>query len=165
MRRWEDGCIAETSNVKDECAEFIDWFLNSKEANEIMLGERGVPASASIRDYLASSGKLSVQQLDMFDYSAEMVRYCGDVPAPDPIGRKIWVRLWLQISADKETYHFLYSTDGEAYRLAATASTRFLSCEVAGHSFTGTVMGLYTASGIGTESVMEVSAFTMTDAR
>lgn len=79
-------CVAETSKVKDECAKFIDWFLNSKEANDIMLGERGIPSSAAVRDYLANSGKLSAQQIDMFNLATDMADYCGEVPAPDPAG-------------------------------------------------------------------------------
>ncbi len=79
-------CIAETSKVKKECAEFINWFLNSEEANDIMLGERGIPSSATIRDYLINSGKLSPQQIDMFNFATDMADYCGEVPAPDPAG-------------------------------------------------------------------------------
>lgn len=37
-------CISETSMVKDEAAKFIDQFINSKEENEIMMAERGVPS-------------------------------------------------------------------------------------------------------------------------
>lgn len=79
-------CIAETSKVKDECAKFIDWFMNSQEANDIMLGERGIPSSAAVREYLANSGKLSQQQIDMFNFATDMADYCGEVPAPDPTG-------------------------------------------------------------------------------
>lgn len=35
--------VAETSEVKEECAKFIDWFVNSDEANDIIMGERGTP--------------------------------------------------------------------------------------------------------------------------
>ena len=41
----------------------------------------------------------------------------------------------------------------------AKASTRFLSCELAGKCFTGTVMGLYAASVGTTEAVMKVEHF------
>lgn len=30
--------------VKDEAAKFIDRFINSEEANEIMMAERGIPS-------------------------------------------------------------------------------------------------------------------------
>lgn len=78
--------VAQTSKVKKECAAFIDWFLNDEEANDIILGERGTPASAAIRDYLIQSGKLTDQQVDMFDFATEAADFCGDTPAPDPSG-------------------------------------------------------------------------------
>lgn len=79
-------CISETSKVKDEAAEFINWFLNSDEANEIMMGERGVPAASGAREYLNTSGKMNESQKSMFDYVDQVAQYCGETPAPDPIG-------------------------------------------------------------------------------
>ena len=78
--------IAETSEVKDECAEFINWFINSEEANEIMMAERGIPASSSVRDYMLENCELNQQQKDMFDLMDAAVDYCGETPAPDPVG-------------------------------------------------------------------------------
>lgn len=78
--------IAETSPVKKECAEFINWFLNSDEANDIMLGERGTPSSSTARQHLVDSGKLSAQQVDMFNYVDDAAAYCGATPTPDPAG-------------------------------------------------------------------------------
>lgn len=78
--------VAETSNVKKECAEFIDWFLHSEEANDIIMGERGVPSSSTIRDYLINSGKLTDAQKKMFAYVDDAAAYCGDTPDPDPVG-------------------------------------------------------------------------------
>ena len=78
--------VAETSTVKKACAEFIDWFLNSDEANDIMLGERGTPASGKARDHLIDSGKLNQQQIDMFNFATDVEQYCSECPAPDPSG-------------------------------------------------------------------------------
>lgn len=78
--------ISDTSEVKKECAEFINWFINSKEANEIMHGERGVPASLEIREYLLNSGKLSHQQQEMYAYINQQESVCGKTPPPDPRG-------------------------------------------------------------------------------
>lgn len=78
--------VAETSKYKKEAAEFIDWFINSTEANDIIMAERGVPVSSEVRDYLKSSGNLSVQQEDMFTYVDDALALCGATPAPDPIG-------------------------------------------------------------------------------
>ena len=78
--------VAETSQVKQEAAEFINWFINSKEANDIMMAERGTPVSSEIRDYMISSGKLGEQQKAMFEGVDEAAAICGDTPAPDPVG-------------------------------------------------------------------------------
>lgn len=78
--------VAETSEVKEECAKFIDWFVNSDEANDIIMGERGTPASSSARDYLVGSGKLSGKQAELFNFATEAADYCGETPAPDPTG-------------------------------------------------------------------------------
>lgn len=70
-------------------------------------------------------------------------------------------RLYLKISGEKEFYFFSYSLDGEHYREAAKASTRFLACEVSGRCFTGTVIGLYTSSCGKTKAVMHVKSMEM----
>lgn len=78
--------IAETSDVKKECAQFIDWFLHSEEANEILKGERGVPISKEIRSSLLQSGVLSKVQKEMFRFSDNAVSLCGETPLPEPAG-------------------------------------------------------------------------------
>lgn len=78
--------IAETSKVKKEAAEFIDWFVNSEEANDIMMAERGTPVSSEIRDYMVASGKLSDQQATMFKGVEYALALCGETPDPDPVG-------------------------------------------------------------------------------
>lgn len=57
-----------TSQAKqpDEAAAFIDWFVNSVEANEILEAERGVPISSVVRDALLPS--LGAAQAEMFNY-------------------------------------------------------------------------------------------------
>ena len=78
--------VSETSKVKDAAAAFISWFLNSDEANDIMLGERGTPSASNSRDHLTSSGALTQKQVEMFDFVSDAADYCGDTPAPDPSG-------------------------------------------------------------------------------
>ncbi|MBT9778989.1 extracellular solute-binding protein [Clostridium sp. MCC353] len=78
--------IADTSKVKKEAAEFINWFVNSEEANDIMMAERGTPVSSDIRDYMVSSGKLSDQQSAMFKGVEDALAFCGETPDPDPVG-------------------------------------------------------------------------------
>ena len=47
--------IAETSEYKDEAAAFVDWFINSEEANLILMGERGTPANTEVAAVLSES--------------------------------------------------------------------------------------------------------------
>lgn len=78
--------VAETSQVKKESAEFINWFINSEEANDIIMGERGTPVSSVIRDYMSTSGNMSAQQEEMFAIVDEAGALSGETPTPDPIG-------------------------------------------------------------------------------
>lgn len=78
--------VAETSTVKKECAQFLDWFLNSEEANAVMKGERGVPVSRAVRDSLLESGTLTESQWEMFRFAEEAIALCGDTPGPEPAG-------------------------------------------------------------------------------
>ncbi len=78
--------VAETSKVKQEAAEFINWFINSEEANDIMRAERGTPVSAVVRQHLIDSGSLGAQQAAMFEGIAAASKLCGETPKPDPAG-------------------------------------------------------------------------------
>lgn len=78
--------ISETSEVKKEAAEFINWFLNSNEANEILLGERGVPVTASVRQHLIDSSLLGTTEREMFEGLDAAEKICGEMPPPEPLG-------------------------------------------------------------------------------
>lgn len=78
--------VAESCEHKEEAAEFINWFLNSDEANDIMMAERGTPASSTARQHLIDSGKMTQQQTEMFEYLDLSKDITGETPAPDPIG-------------------------------------------------------------------------------
>lgn len=78
--------VSEKSTVKKEAAEFINWFINSDEANYIINGERGVPVSSKIRDMLLESGNLSKQQIEMFHYTEKEKDLIGTIVPPAPCG-------------------------------------------------------------------------------
>lgn len=78
--------VSATSKVQAEATAFISWFLNSDEANDIMLGERGTPSASNARDHLTSAGALTDKQVEMFDFVSDAADYCGSTPAPDPSG-------------------------------------------------------------------------------
>jgi multiple sugar transport system substrate-binding protein len=78
--------VAEGSKVKEECAKFINWMMNSEEANDIIGGERGTPVSSAIRDYMINKGTMTEQQIDMFEYVSKAAKVAGSTPAADPSG-------------------------------------------------------------------------------
>lgn len=75
-----------------------------------------------------------------------------------PVGSE---KLRLKIQCTKEMYHFYYALGKEKFRPACTASTRFLSCEVAGRCFSGTVIGLYARAEEQTNAFAEFQDFSM----
>lgn len=78
--------IAETSKEKEACAEFLNWFLNSSECNEILKAERGVPISASVREKMAESSEMPENIREMFTYQEQAEAVCGLTPPPEPVG-------------------------------------------------------------------------------
>ncbi len=78
--------VANTSKVKQEAAEFINWFINSEEANDILMAERGTPVSSAVRQHLIDGGNMGAQQVAMFEGITSAVQLCGETPAPDPAG-------------------------------------------------------------------------------
>ena len=78
--------VAQTSKHKKEAAEFINWFVNSKEANDIIMAERGVPVSSKVCDYMIGSGKMSQPQKESFQYVDEATKLVGETPPPEPAG-------------------------------------------------------------------------------
>lgn len=76
--------ITETSQYKDEAARFIDWFVNSEECNQILKGERGVPAN----DEIAEMVKGLVDDIEQvaYVYVAEVNQIATAVDPPNPAG-------------------------------------------------------------------------------
>ena len=70
-------------------------------------------------------------------------------------------RVTLRVEADKEKYSFYYSVDGSSLKYLSSVSTRFVSTEIVGRCFTGTVIGLYAASISSSDSRMTVYDFSM----
>ena len=78
--------IAETSDVKEECAEFLNWFLNDEECNDILMGERGVPSSVSVRKHKVANESTPENMQEMFQYLDRAEKLCGETPQPEPQG-------------------------------------------------------------------------------
>jgi multiple sugar transport system substrate-binding protein len=74
---------ANSQNPK-EAAAFINWWTNSKEANEILFAERGVPVSTEVQDHLKPM--LDKAQLEMFEAMARISADASPIRPPDPPG-------------------------------------------------------------------------------
>ena len=77
--------IAESSDVKEEAAAFIDWFNNSEEANEILLGERGVPVNTEIAELILPL--VSEDTAKYMRYANEIAPTSTPADPPDPAGK------------------------------------------------------------------------------
>ncbi|MDY3920385.1 MAG: extracellular solute-binding protein [Candidatus Limivivens sp.] len=74
--------IAAESEHIDEAIAVLNWWINSEEANDIILGEPGVPANNEIASYVA--GKLDETTAKTFNYVTDVVipnSSAGDPPA------------------------------------------------------------------------------------
>ena len=65
----------------------------------------------------------------------------------------------IKIKASREHYEFYYSVGNRNLRSVAKASTRFLSCELAGRCFTGVVIGIYAQSDVSTDAAAKFYRF------
>lgn len=59
-------CVSQDSEHKQAAAEFISWFQNSVECNNVLRGERGIPVNEDVREALKADAT-DGQQI-MYDY-------------------------------------------------------------------------------------------------
>ncbi|HEY8474009.1 MAG TPA: extracellular solute-binding protein [Natronosporangium sp.] len=67
-----------------EAAMFVDFLLNSPEAGEKLLNDRGVPANPTVRDAIADQLPPAEQQVA--DFMSELAPTLGEAPPPPPTG-------------------------------------------------------------------------------
>jgi len=74
-----------TANSKHpvEAITFINYFTNSLEANEVLMGERGVPISSVVRENLLLL--LSPAQFEIFRYLGQIELDNSPIPPPNPV--------------------------------------------------------------------------------
>jgi multiple sugar transport system substrate-binding protein len=73
-----------TANAEnpDLAAKVFNFFLNDKEANDILMAERGVPVPEDVRDYLA--GKVDPVNKKVFAFITLAAENSSAIDAPDP---------------------------------------------------------------------------------
>lgn len=87
----------------EEAAKFIDFFVNSTEANDILAAERGVPISATVRDYLRPN--LDPVMLATFDFLELVALDASPIFPPDPPGFSDFLNnVWQPLFVDPVLY-------------------------------------------------------------
>jgi multiple sugar transport system substrate-binding protein len=73
-----------TANAENPAlaAKFLNFFINDLDANDIIRAERGIPAVANVRDYLA--GKMDNNQKIAFNFLGQAADYSSPVDPADP---------------------------------------------------------------------------------
>ena len=66
----------------EAAAKAISFFINDKGANEILNGERGIPAAKAIREEL--KGKASDTEKKVYDFMDAVIDYCRDADPAEP---------------------------------------------------------------------------------
>jgi multiple sugar transport system substrate-binding protein len=76
--------ITEGCETPDEAADFINFFTNSTEANEVLFAERGVPVSSVIRDFLTPM--LDATNVQVFEFLETVQMDSSPIFPADPPG-------------------------------------------------------------------------------
>ena len=77
--------IGATTANPEESVKVLDFLINSEEANDILLGERGVPAPMDVAEYLTP--KLSELDQEVVRFINEVVTpNCSPIDPPEPDG-------------------------------------------------------------------------------
>jgi multiple sugar transport system substrate-binding protein len=98
-------CLAKNSKQKEAAAQFLNFFANSIEANEILQGERGVPIMRHVREALAAD--LSPVEQTIYQYLTDLGREAAteillDSPVQAQI-RDVYIRLAEEVVFDRTT--------------------------------------------------------------
>lgn len=76
--------VSANSSNKEEAVKFLDWFVNDNEPNEVLLGERGVPANTEVAEHIAPM--MSESDQEGIAFVNEVSANCSDIDAPPPKG-------------------------------------------------------------------------------
>lgn len=114
--------ISATTEHPYEAALLVDFMSNNLEANEVMMGERGVPISSVVRDHIAPMLDETTQSVfDLINYQSE---HAAPIDNPDPEGAGEVVELLQQLEEE-----MLYGeiTPAEAAATFRTEATEILT--------------------------------------
>ncbi|HVX83168.1 MAG TPA: ABC transporter substrate-binding protein, partial [Devosiaceae bacterium] len=74
--------VANASKIQGEAAKYVSYFINNIDANKVLGVERGIPASASVRDAIAPL--LSPQDQIALHFVSNLGDLLGPIPPPPP---------------------------------------------------------------------------------
>ena len=99
-------CVSKDSDVPEEAAKFINFFLNDEEANKILAGERGVPVMSHTREAVLEVAEDTTQEV--YDFVALVGSFeTGEVnpisPESTPIIRDQYYLLLDQVIYGEKT--------------------------------------------------------------
>jgi multiple sugar transport system substrate-binding protein len=75
--------ISAYTKVADEAALFVDFFFNNLEANDVLMGERGVPASSKVREHLL--GAMEENDKEQYKYMEYVDKHASPIDPPVPL--------------------------------------------------------------------------------
>ena len=85
IQKYQIVSISADTENPDEAVALLNYLINSEEANEILLGERGVPASTKIAEHI--SDLVSETEQKSFAYVTDVITpNCSPINPPDPTG-------------------------------------------------------------------------------
>jgi ABC-type sugar transport system, periplasmic component len=95
-------CISKDSQVPEEAAKFINFFLNDEEANKILNGERGVSIMSNVRDLLLAEADAA--KTAMYDYIDVIGSFeTGEVNVLSP-DQKVEIEDYYKLMMDQVLY-------------------------------------------------------------
>ncbi len=74
--------LSANSENKEEAVKFINWFVNNNEPNEILLGERGIPANTEVSNYIAPL--MSETDQEVIEFVNKVSENCSEISPPVP---------------------------------------------------------------------------------
>lgn len=75
--------ISAYTKHEEAAAQFIDFFFNDLDANDILLGERGVPATTKVSEHLQQ--KLTATEQEQYTYMDYVEKHSSPIDPPAPL--------------------------------------------------------------------------------